>query len=107
MSLVTTPSRASPLSAPQSAAIRLLLPEPTGPPTPIRSARSTGKETLSLFEVDEGGELDRDRGRGRQRAVVDGDRPGGRRHLRRQLGEPARGHGWVEREQLQRGRRDG
>ena len=77
MSLVTTPRRASADSAPQSAAIRLLLPEPTGPPTPIRSARSTGKESLSLFEVDGGGELERDgRGRG-QRAVVGGDRPRG------------------------------
>ena len=98
MSLVTTPSRASPLSAPQSAAIRLLLPEPTGPPTPIRSARSTGKESLPLFEVDGGGELDRDRGRRRQRPVVGGDRArAAARHRRRQLGEPARGHGRVER----------
>src|SRR6187549_2944375 len=107
MSLVTTPRRASADSAPHNAAIRLLLPDPTGPPTPIRSARSTGKESLSLFEVDGGRELERDaRGCG-ERATIGGDRRRGRSELRRQLGEPAGGHGRIERQQLQRGRRDG
>src|SRR3954449_10385593 len=107
MSLVTTPSRASPLKAPHSAAIRLLLPEPTGPPTPIRSARSTGKESLSVFEVEGGGELERDRrGRG-ERAAIGGDARRRRAHGRRELGEPARGHGRVERQQLQGGGGDG
>src|SRR5215217_7619864 len=105
MSLVTTPSRASPLRAPQSAAIRLLLPDPTGPPTPIRSARSAGKESLSLFEVDGGGELERDRrGRG-QRPAIGGDARRGRADGGRELGQPARGLGGIEREQLQGGGR--
>src|SRR3954471_17900602 len=103
MSLVTTPSRASSLKAPQSAAIRLDLPEPTGPPTPIRSARSTGKESLSLFEVNGGGELERDPRGHRERPAVRGDPRARRAQLRGELGQPARGHGRVEREQLQRG----
>src|SRR6476469_4209324 len=107
MSLVTTPRRASAESAPQSAAIRLLLPEPTGPPTPIRSARSTGKESLSLFEVDGGGAFERDRGRRGQRPAVGGDRAGAHGQLRRQLGEPARGDRGIERQQLQRRGGDG
>src|SRR3954470_15551107 len=102
MSLVTTPRRAWCESAPHSAAIRLLLPEPTGPPTPIRSARSTGKESLSLLEVDRGGELERDPRRARQRPAVGGDARGTHGELRRQLGEPAGGHRRVEREQLER-----
>src|SRR4051812_21646430 len=107
MSLVTTPSRASPLKAPHSAAMRLLLPEPTGPPTPIRSARSTGKESFPLFEVDGGGELERDRRGRRQRPVIGGDARRGRARGGRELGEPARGLGRVERQQLQRGGGDG
>src|SRR3954447_11378245 len=106
MSLVTTPSRASSLNAPHNAAIRLLLPEPTGPPTPMRSARSTGKESLPLFEVDGGGELERDGRRAREWAVVGGDACGGGRELGRQASEPARGLGGVERQQLQCGARD-
>src|SRR3954470_15534617 len=103
MSFVTTPSRASADSAPHSAAIRLLLPDPTGPPTPIRSARSTGKESLSVFEVDGGGELERDRrGRG-QRPAIGRDARRRRAHGGRELGEPASGLGRVEREQLQGG----
>ena len=39
MSLVTTASRSSPASARHSAATSAVLPEPTGPPMPIRSAR--------------------------------------------------------------------
>src|SRR6185295_4975608 len=107
MSLVTTPSRASSLKAPHSAAIRLLLPDPTGPPTPIRSARSTGKETLPAFEVDGGGDLERHRGRSGERPVVGGDARGGRRELGRQLRQPARRDRRVERQQLERSGRDG
>src|SRR4051812_9745822 len=102
MSLVTTPSRASPASAPQSAAIRLLLPQPTGPPTPIRSARSTGKEPFPSLVVDGGAELDGERGRGGQRAGVGGDRARRGGHARRQVGEPARAHRRIEWQQLQR-----
>src|SRR4051812_37037604 len=100
MSLVTTPSRASAASAPQSAAIRLLLPEPTGPPTPIRSARSTGKEPFPSLVVDGGAELEGDGGGRGQRPVVGRDRARGGGHRRRGVGEPARGHGRIERQQL-------
>src|SRR3954465_438400 len=102
MSLVTTPRRASSPNAPHSAAIRLLLPEPTGPPTPIRSARSTGKESLSLFAVDGGRELDRDRGGRGRRAALARARARHQRQLRREVGEPAGGQGRIERQELQR-----
>src|SRR3954447_6707713 len=104
MSFVTTPTRRS-ASAAQSAAIRLLLPEPTGPPTPTRSARSTGKEALPPFGVDGRRQLEADRGRRGQRPVVGGhvSRDG----IERQLREPPRGDGRVQRQQLQRGRSHG
>src|SRR5215218_1007218 len=41
MSLVTTASATSSASARHSAATRAVLPEPTGPPTPIRNGRRT------------------------------------------------------------------
>ena len=50
MSLVTTPTRQSPASSRHSAAIRLLLPDPTGPPMPTRMALA-GKEALPLVAV--------------------------------------------------------
>src|SRR6478752_5924399 len=106
MSLVTTPSLISSASAPHSAAIRLLLPDPTGPPTPIRKARSAGKEALPLFEMDGCVELDRDRGGRGQRAIVRGDAGGGARHVRREVREPARRDGRVERQELERRARD-
>src|SRR5258705_13737228 len=77
MSFVTTPMRSSPASSRHRAAIRLLLPDPTGPPTPIRMARASGrKETLPPFRVDIGGQLEADRRRSRlacERAPVGGD----------------------------------
>src|SRR3954471_1827561 len=108
MSLVTTPRRASPDRAPQSAAINDDLPDPTGPPTPIRRARSTGKEALPLLAVDRRIELDRDRGGRGQRGGWGriGDRARGELHGRRELGQPARGQRRVEGQQLQRGRGD-
>src|SRR3954454_21005361 len=106
MSFVTTPTRRS-ASVPHSAAIRLLLPEPTGPPTPTRSARSTGKEALPPFGVDGRRELEAHGGRRGQRAAGGGD--GGRLlgQRGRQLGEPARADRGVERQQLQGGRGHG
>src|SRR5689334_23117734 len=106
MSLVTTPSASSPASAPQTAAIRLLLPDPTGPPTPIRRARSTGKQTLPLFEMAGRGQLDRDRRRAGQRTVVERDPARGGGERRREVREPAGRHRGVERKQLERGRGD-
>src|SRR5688572_20969563 len=104
MSFVTTPTRHSPASSRHSAAIRLLLPEPTGPPTPTRRARSAGKEALPSSLVDRRGNLERDSGRGG--LLGDGPPVGGRLarralHLRRQLRQPARGAGGVERQQLE------
>src|ERR1700753_1110128 len=106
MSLVTTPTRRSEASSPHSAAIRLLLPEPTGPPTPIRRARSTGKQALPRLQVDGRGQLERDRRRRGQWAAAPGSRPRGERESRRELGDPARGDRRVQRQQLERGGRD-
>src|SRR5215218_8919600 len=103
MSLVTTPSRSCPASSPQTAAMRLLLPEPTGPPIPIRRARSAGKKALPLFDVDGGGELDRDRRGRRERPLVGGDPARGGVERRCEVREPADRHRRVERQQLQRG----
>src|SRR4051794_28206359 len=103
MSLVTTPSLISSASAPHSAAMRLLFPDPTGPPTPIRRARSTGKETLPLLEVDGCVELDGDGGGRGQRAVVRGDALRSLGHLRREVRKPARRDGRIERQELQGG----
>src|SRR5918997_4782971 len=104
MSFVTTPMRCSSRSSPQRAAIRLLLPDPTGPPIPTRSARSgsAGKEALLAGGMDRGGELDADRGGRRllpERPPVRDDRARDRVDLRRQLGDPARGLGGIEAEQ--------
>src|SRR5215216_3942582 len=99
MSLVTTPTRQSSASSRHSAAIRLLLPEPTGPPTPTRRARSAGKQTLPSLLVDRCGELERERGRGR---LLGNGPPVGDRLARRatyggrELGEPARADRGVE-----------
>src|SRR5215218_10315813 len=101
MSLVTTPSRSWPASSPQTAAIRLLLPEPTGPPTPIRRARSAGKESLPLVVVDRRGELDGHGGGRRQRPAVGSDPPRGGAHRGREVGEPADRHRRIERQELQ------
>src|SRR3954451_22081252 len=98
MSLVTTPTRRS-TSSRHSAAIRLLLPEPTGPPMPTRRALA-GKEALPSLLVGRGGELDRDR-RGRGligEGTADGaDRARRECHRGRELGQPAGGDGRVER----------
>src|SRR6185436_18845918 len=107
MSFVTTPRRASVASAPHRAAIRLLLPDPTGPPTPMRRARSTGKEALPLLDVDGGGEFERDRRGCGERAAVGGHGRRGALQQRREFGEPAGSQRRVEREQLEGGRRDG
>ena len=48
MSFVTTPMRADPASCRHSAAMRLLLPDPTGPPTPMRRARPQGEDAQFL-----------------------------------------------------------
>src|SRR5919107_5926893 len=104
MSFVTTPTRTSPASSRQSPAMRLLLPEPTGPPTPTRSARSADKEALLEGGVTGGRELEA-RGGGRrlrrERALVVGDRARGRGDLRGELHEPARRLRRIEPEQFQ------
>jgi len=110
MSFVTTPTRRFVLSDRQSAAIRLLLPDPTGPPTPTRSARSAGKEALRLPGMEGCGELEP--GGGRRLLLTDGslvaaDRPRGGVDLARKLGDPARAVGGIKTEQLERGARDG
>src|SRR5579872_6902422 len=61
MSFVTTPSSSSSPSARQSAATSELLPEPTGPPIPIRRARSGGKEPPLPRRMRERAELERRR----------------------------------------------
>lgn len=63
MSLVTTPIATDAASLPQSAAMRLLLPDPTGPPTPIRSARSADKESFPSLVVRRRRKLESDRSR--------------------------------------------
>src|SRR4051794_41970480 len=106
MSLVTTPTRHSPASSRHSAAIRLLLPDPTGPPMPTLIALA-GKQSLPLLDVDRRGELDRDRRRPRlvgQRPRVGGDGSGGQRHGGRPLGGPAGGGRRGEPEQPEGGR---
>src|SRR4051794_268946 len=103
MSLVITPTRTSPANAAHSAAIRLDLPDPTGPPTPTRRARSARKQPLPRSLVDRRGELERDRGRGGkvfQRRRVRRDRARGELHPRRQLRNPSRRDGGGEREEL-------
>src|SRR3954463_10214780 len=95
MSFVTTPTRRS-ASVPHSAAIRLLLPEPTGPPTPTRSARSTGKEALPPFGGAARRELEAHGGRRGQRPAVGGDARGLRRQLRCEPGEPPRAEPGVQ-----------
>src|SRR4051812_22823129 len=111
MSLVTTPTFTSSASSRQRAAIRLLLPDPTGPPMPTRRALGlAGKEALPSLLVDRCGELESNRGGcgllGEGPAV---GRDGACRELHRgrKLGEPARRHGRIERQQLQRRGGDG
>src|SRR6266508_1018465 len=70
MSFVTTPSSSSPPSARQSAATSELLPEPTGPPIPTRSARSGGKEPPFAGRVRERAQLQRGCEAGRQLARI-------------------------------------
>src|SRR5581483_11543067 len=105
MSFVTTPISSSSRRARQSAATRELLPDPTGPPMPIRSGRSGGKEPPLRGRVSQRGELERgsEAGRERTRLVL-----GGRRSLRklvdqgRRVEQPARGGGRVDRQQPDR-----
>src|SRR6476659_1156205 len=98
MSFVTTPIRISSPRARQSAATSELLPEPTGPPMPSRSARSGGKEPALPGGVAERAELERGREPARQAARVVARRGGAGRellHERRGLGDPARRLGRV------------
>ena len=98
-------------SSPQSAAMRLLLPDPTGPPTPTRSAPLSWQRGAPCGRR---GRLPRARSPtaagggcsaiGRASAATCA-RP--RVDLGRELGDPARGVGGVEAEQLQRGAGDG
>src|SRR4051794_41719110 len=93
MSLVTTPMRTSLASSRQSAAMRLLLPEPTGPPTPTRSARSADKEPLRAGGVAGGCELEAGRRGGwlcGDGALVGGGGAGGRLDCGGGAGGPAR-----------------
>src|SRR3954452_6952864 len=104
MSFVTIPICSSSESSRHSAAISVLFPEPTGPPTPIRNARSglADKEALPSIGVAGGGELDRDRGGRRllgDRSQVVGDLGGDRADSRREVGDPARGARVIEAEQ--------
>src|SRR6187455_2419629 len=102
MSFVTTPSSSSPPSERQSAATSELLPDPTGPPIPIRSARSGGKELPLPCGVGEGEQLERRREAGRQEAPVArcaGGVAGEAVDQRRGVEEPARGQRRVDREQ--------
>src|SRR3954471_4832842 len=112
MSFVTTPTRTSAASSRQSAAMRLLLPEPTGPPTPTRNARSgsADKEALRALGVTGGRELEAGGGGRRlrgERSVVSRDLAGGRRDPWSELREPARRLRRIESEQLQGRRCDG
>ena len=103
MSFVTTPRRSSAPSARQSAATRVLLPEPTGPPMPIRRARSAGKEPLPR----RGGWGRRARARPparrRQRPVVGGDARAASAIDGAGAASQRDGHGGIDRQQLQRG----
>src|SRR4051794_27948732 len=108
MSFVTTPMRSSSPSERQSAATSELLPEPTGPPMPIRKARSAGKEPPLPGGVGERAQLEGGREPGRQSARVVGHRTCGEvGDQRRRRDEPARSVGGVDRQQLHGGGGDG
>src|SRR5580704_4804242 len=102
MSFVTTPIRSSAPSARQRAATRELFPDPTGPPIPIRNARSGGKEPPLPCGVRERGELERRSEPAREQArIIPGG--GGDRREPLELGarfeQPARREGTIDREQ--------
>src|SRR6187551_2144078 len=100
MSLVTTPMRSSSPSERQSAATSELLPEPTGPPMPMRKARSAGKEPPLAGGVGERAQLQRGCEAGRQRVrVVRHRRADELGDERLGLDEPAGGVGGVDRQQ--------
>src|SRR4051794_23975671 len=101
MSFVTTPIASSSPSARQSAATSELLPEPTGPPIPRRSARSGGKEPPLAPRVGERAEL----AAGRKTAGQGGHVGGEPLDLRPRLDEPARGLGAVDRQEAHGGSR--
>src|SRR2546428_14042974 len=61
MSFVATPFWSSSRSARKSAATSELFPEPTGPPIPIRSGPSGGKEPPLATGVGQGAQLERGR----------------------------------------------
>src|SRR5436305_1924020 len=102
MSFVTTPTTTSPASSRQIAAMRLDLPDPTGPPTPTRRARrSADKEALRSVGVAGRGELEAGGGGrwlGADRARVGRDLVRRRLDRRRELRHPARGLGGIEAE---------
>src|SRR4051812_45349717 len=106
MSLVTTPTSSAPASAAQSAATSVLLPVPTGPAIPIRSARSAGKEPPRVVSMPLGPQVEQRGGGGRQLAGC--RRLAGERLDRRRRGrDPGGGVGGVDGEQLRRGGGDG
>src|SRR5712691_2027656 len=110
MSFVTTPISSSSPSARQSAATSELFPEPTGPPIPIRSGPSGGKEPPLAAGVGQGAQLERGREAGGEQTNV-------LRLLRRLAGEaleersgvdqPARGQRRVDWEEPDGGGGDG
>src|SRR4051812_11615607 len=108
MSFVTTPMRSSSPSERQSAATSELLPEPTGPPIPIRRARSAGKEPRFAGGMSKRAQLQRGRETARQRAGIVRHRGGGELCDEPPgLDEPGGGVGGVDRQQLHRRSGDG
>ena len=106
MSFVTTPISSSSPSARQSAATSELLPEPTGPPIPIRSARSGGKEPPLAGGVGERAQLERGREAAGQPVARGAAAAASRSISGSGLDEPAGGGGPVDREQPDGGGRD-
>src|SRR5262245_66640549 len=106
MSFVTTPMRSSSPSERHRAATSELLPEPTGPPIPIRNARispggSAGKEPPLSGGVGERAQLERGREPRRQAARIVRHGLGGELGDQRLgLDEPPCGDGGGDRQQL-------
>src|ERR1700722_17356316 len=102
MSFVTTPIRSSAPSARQRAATRELFPDPTGPPIPIRKARSGGKEPPLARGVGERSKLECGSEPAREQTWIisrverDGSEPF---DLGAGIEQPARGECTVDRQQ--------